>query len=221
MRRWKLIGPAAVAGLVLTGCGSTPDGGHAATSSTAVSVSVVDSGFGQRNNIVEALIIVKSNDPRAVGEFVTVSVNFLDSTGEILATEEQVESFTWDSQELALPVHANIDGDVDSIEVSTSLSDHGTTDAKPKLREVDARLESGEFAPTVATFELVNRSSEPLTDLRVGVVCFDAKGNIVGGGREYPALIAPRKEIKVSADVVVQSSAKKCRAFPNYGSLTS
>lgn len=91
-------------------------------------VEIVDSGFGQDGEFVQGVVIVTSTGERSVGEFVTVSVNFLGTEGEILSTEEQVESFNWVGQELVLPISFltdRSDVSVASMDPSVTLSDYG------------------------------------------------------------------------------------------------
>ena len=42
------------------------------------------------------------------------------------------------------------------------------------------------FNGIVASFTFTNNTAEDLTDLRVGVVCYDAAAGIIGGGSDVP-----------------------------------
>lgn len=67
-------------------------------------VEIIDSGFGQKPGSAMAVVIAKSINGTLAGHYVTATVNFLDESGAILSTEEQIEILSWDDQELVLPV---------------------------------------------------------------------------------------------------------------------
>lgn len=215
--------------LATAGCGSSDDtsesdGDGDGGGSAKPTVEVVDSGFGQSGEYVQAMVIVTSDSPASVGEFVTVSVNFLDEAGTIVATEEQVESFTWEGQELVLPVFGDVSSvpkaTIASIETSASISEHGSS-AEPKepLEPVDSTEIGSTYGTPTASFEITNPSDEDWTDLRVAVVCYDGAGKIIGGTSTYPELIAAGMTSKVDADVTTDGDPATCTAYPNYGAV--
>lgn len=189
------------------------------------SVELVADGFGKRDDTVRGIAIVTSNDEAAVGEFVTVSMNFLDESGSIISTEEQVESLSWVGQELVLPVsmYGNDDGSsVASVETSVSVSDYGmgSQDPLPPLETVQSQeVTEGTYGGAVATFEMTNESDTDLEDLRIGVVCYDDSDAIVGGDSNYPGLLAAGQTIRLDVDVTVTGMPERCEAFPNYGTM--
>ena len=221
-----------VLALALAGCGGS-DGGSdsgptgpssAKPGTTTPTVEVVASGFGQRDAYVQGIAIVTSADKAAVGEFATVSMNFLDETGATLGTEEQTEQFSWVNQQLVLPVWLDLSSTdpkakVAKIEVSATLSDNGSSaSSRPELASVETTTIGDDAdGSTTATFELTNSGSEDLKDLRVGVVCYDADQAIIGGTSEYPDLVAAGKTVRIDADVVTSGTPASCTAYPNYG----
>src|SRR5690625_3956548 len=106
----RLFSFLAASALLLTACGGSADepgqdvelGSEA--SDASVTVELTEAGFAQRDEYVQGIAVVTTEDDRAVGEFVTVSMNFLDASGEIVGTSDQVESFSWVGQDLVLPV---------------------------------------------------------------------------------------------------------------------
>lgn len=224
--------------LVLSACGgadkdpsaSAPagsDGGDQNASSGSgdeePTVEIVDSGFVQSDeSSVEAIVIVHTDDEAAIGEFVTATVNFLDADGQILVTEEQVESFSWVGQDLVLPVTAfDPNGTVATIDPSISLSDYGATEpVGAPLPVLDATeiQESGSPGYYTPSFGFTNETDTDLEDLRVGVVCYDDAMNIIGGGSTYPSVAPAGNTIRIDADGVKASETPaSCKAFVNYG----
>lgn len=65
--------------------------------------------------------------------------------------------------------------------------------------------------------ELVNPLDTDLENVRVGIVCSDAAGQIVGGKAEFPALIAAGTSVTLESDVVTSGTPADCVAHPNYG----
>lgn len=220
---------------LLAGCGGTAedddqepagsDGGaqnaDPSNPDDAPKVEIVDSGFGQGEYTTQAMVIVSTDSETAIGEFVTVSVNFLDAKGQILATAEQVESFTWVGQELAMPVTpTDLDekAKVASIEPSVSLSDYGTTEeSKPPLPVLDStEIRKGEYGGFTASFALTNETDAELKSPRVGVVCYDVADKIIGGTSTYPEFVPAGRTIRIDADPTVSGQPKSCKAFVNY-----
>lgn len=186
---------------------------------------IVDHGFGQSDDATQAIVIVRNDSEAAVGEFLTVSVNFLDADGELVGTETQIESFSWVGQELALPVLLFMDGPnvaVAGLDPSISLSDYGdSTLARTPLPVLETTDITGDRSGGyTASFDFTNETGADLTDLRVGVACYDTRGAIIGGTSIYPELAPAGKTIRVDAEYLVASETPtSCKAFVNYGLL--
>ncbi len=192
----------------------------------APQLTLVDSGFGQRDVYVQGIAIVTTDSEEAVGEFVTVSMNFLNAKGDIIGTEEQVEHFSWAGQKLVHPVWLDLSDNskakVAKVDVTMDLRSHGSgTTSKPALSEIKStEVKKQEYGSGyTAIFQMKNVSPEPLKDTRVGVVCYSSSGKIIGGASEYPNLIAPGKTVRLSVDVTTAGKPESCTAFPNYDAV--
>ena len=215
-----------MAALLLVGCGA---GGKSATGGSTKErppAKVVASGFGQNGKYVEGIAIVTSDNPASVGRGVTASANFLDAVGHVIATEEQVESFSWPDQQLVLPVWLDLsnsppDTKVASGDVSVSVSDYATPkspDMKPLPVLVSNRIRRNSYGGFTTDFTFTNDTGADLKDLRVGVVCYDAGGTIIGGSSIYPNLAPAGKPIRLEpTTLTVSGEPITCKAFPNYG----
>jgi hypothetical protein len=184
-------------------------------------VEIVDFGFGQSKCCDQGMVVVTTDSEAAIGESVTVTANFLDADGQILATVEQIESFNWVGQELALPLTPyDLDdkAKVASIDPSVALSDYGITEpAKAPLPVLEAtEIKKGEFSDYTASFAFTNETDADLENLRVGVVCYNAAQKIVGGTTTYPELAPASKTIRIDADPTVSGKPASCKAFVNY-----
>lgn len=183
---------------------------------------LVESGFGQNGDYTQGIVIVESLDEAVLGEFVEVSVNFLDASGDIIATESQTESFNWVGQELVLPVWLDTSDrgrvEVDSIDASFTISEHGMhgEELEP-LEQVEAEtVREGQYGDTTAEFLLTNDTDETWQGLRLGIVCRDADDTIIGGTSEYPSAIPAGGTSKVEANVTVSEEPETCSLYPNY-----
>ncbi len=203
--------------------GSDGGSGNADTdgSNAAPAAEIVNAGFAQGEYTTQAMVIVTTETEAAVGEFVTASVNFLDANGQILATAEQVESFNWVGQELALPVTpSGLDGNakVASIDPSVSMSDYGTTEeARDPLPVLDStEIKKGEYGGFTASFALTNETDADLKSPRLGIVCYNAADKIIGGTSTYPNVVPAGKTVRIDAEPTVSAKPASCRAFVNY-----
>jgi hypothetical protein len=229
--RPALTAVAATTVLLLTGCGGVSESdsraidsatGGAAQGSTEEesggSVEVVDTGFGQREEYVQGIAVVIAEP---VGEFVTVSMNFLDDSGQVVATEEQVESVSRAGQELVLPVWHSLDDHktkIALVEATASISDYGTPgEDYPDL----GTYETTEIAKDgyTAKFRLTNPTDETVENARVGVVCYNDDGDIIGGGSDYPELWPAGGEIVIDASITTSGKPARCVAHARHEAL--
>jgi hypothetical protein len=222
----------ATATLALAACGGDPDivetgePAPAADSPTATGESesegeqgqLVDYGVGQNGQYAAGVAVVENTADHG-GQTVTVSMNFLDREGEILTTESQVESFAYAGQTIVLHVFADLGNPrakVASVEPTLLVEDEGTFEESDlRLDPVESTEVRQQYGARTAKFLLTNPSSEPLQDLRVGVLCVDDAGTIIGGGSTYPDLIAPNGQAALEADVTVSGEPASCTAYPS------
>jgi len=188
-------------------------------------VTLKASGFGQSGAYVQGIAIVTTQSKSSVGQFVTVSANFFDKSDALVATEQQVESFSWVGQKLVLPIWLDL-SDKGSVKIarmkpSVTISDNGGAAAAkaelPVLKSTEVR--KSKYEGTTASFAFKNNSDTDLENLRVGVVCYDKAGRIIGGQASYPDLAPARQTIRIDTQVVTSHKPKLCKAFPSYGDL--
>jgi hypothetical protein len=235
MRLGTLIASAAVL-ILLAGCGSgaekKPSGGadegrsvaksDSSSDDSKPSVKLVAQGFGQSDEYPTGIAIVTTNSKASIGESVTVSANLMDAKGQILATEEQIEQFNWTGQELVLPISFDLSNQpharATKIEASASISDYGMRGEEkaplPTLNSAEVKM--GEYGGRTASFAFKNTTKDALKGIRVGIVCYNKAGSIIGGSSEYPSLAAPGATIRIDSDVTTSGMPANCKAFPNY-----
>lgn len=195
---------------------ATPaDGGEGDT----IAASLEAAGFGQSGDYLWITSVVRNEAPTG-GQFVTVSFNLLDEGGNLLATESQVESFNAPGQRLAVgtQVDAPTNGTVASVE-ATLLVDEGMAPEFPDvtLEAGEVTLRPDEFGGMTASATLTNPSQETLPGARVGVICTDAAGTIIGGGSAYPDLVPAGGQIVAEVDVIVSGEPASCEMLANPG----
>lgn len=237
--------PALLVGALLAGCGvagsqtATPTAGAssaavtpsaAATPSPTASAQASDAqpaaklvkaGFGQRDQYVWVTSIVQAVGDDAVGKFITVQFNVLDRSGKILASIDQVEALTSKGQKIALGTQVDLpSAKVKAAKVEATLAVGNDTGDPPgdfNVTATPATVGKDEYGGLTATFQLINSGSGRVKDARVGVVCMNKAGDIVGGTSDYPDLIPPHGKIRVDAPLTTTGTPATCEVYPGPG----
>lgn len=199
--------------------GTGPSGGLPGTAKGAAGpVEIVGTGFAQDGQYVEGVAVVRVNDPKAVGEYITVSMNFLDQAGSILATEGHVEQAWWAGQELALPISTELhEGEAVRVDASVSISDYGDSEEpRGPLAPMKSKQVMASGGEVIAVFEFTNGTSKAVADLRVGIACYDSAGTIVGGNSSYPDPVAPGRTIRIESEIRTSAEPSSCTAYPSF-----
>lgn len=179
---------------------------------------LVEFGFGQDGQYASAMALVENTSDHG-GQTVTVTVNFLDKAGDIITTESQVESFTHAGQLVALQVWGDLGtkrAKVASIEPTLLVEDEETFEESDvefgPVNSTAIRNEYGMWKPKIV---LQNPTGDALQDIRIGVVCRDEAGKIIGGGVDYPDVLPPNGQIVLDPMITVGSKPSVCTAFPS------
>lgn len=236
--RITLFAAAAATALLLSACGSsstgtdaTADGGAKITSQkkegdSKPAVEIIDTAHTQNDEYVTGVVLVRANSDDAVGKFVTVSYNVLDGDGQILATEEQIESFSWKGQDIGFPIFVSLDAtpgakaaSIDPV-VTIDADSFGASDPKEPLPVLKATsIVKEEYGDGfTASFGFTNSSEENLESMRVSGVCFNKAGKVIGGETTYPDAAAGRT-IRIDVESIAMVGGAKphaCKAYLNY-----
>lgn len=239
--RLPLLAATAAIAILLTACGSSdPDSKSAGSDagdeiastvdqsdqqSEGPEAEIIDYAFVQDGEYVKGIALVRANSDDAVGKFVSVSYNVLDANGQILATEEQIETFSWVGQEIGFPLFVSLDATpkakVASIDPAVSVGDdsfdEAHEDALPVLEAQSIRKDKYGNGYTVS-FGFTNESDEKLEGLRVAAVCFDKAGKVIGGDTTYPDAL-PGRAIRIDIDYLITVDDQKpdaCKGYMNY-----
>jgi hypothetical protein len=62
-----------------------------------------------------------------------------------------------------------------------------------------------EFGGYEASATLTNPTSEPMKNPRIGAVCLDSAGAIIGGGSAFPNLVPPSGQVLVKTNLLIVS----------------
>lgn len=215
-----------MATFLLTACGSDSepddskdDSGSDDASSEQVA-EIVEYGFGQRDQYVYAPVIIKGTAEKA-GQFVTVSANALDESGEIIATETQVEQITSPGQELVAAVFFDLGAGaatVADLEVTLTSDDEGDSTDEPDLGTAEATSITEQYGTTTAAAEFENTTNDTI-DLNATAVCRDTAGTIIGGAFTSHGDVAAGSTALVDVDVTVSSPPATCTIYFNDSSI--
>ena len=165
--------------------------------------------------------LVQNQSEDNVGRFVTVQFNLYDKSGELIASTEQVESFSRADQALVLGTQVDVPdkGKVAKVEATLAMSEYdgGSTDSGPEIKTGKVKFAEDEYGGSVARFEVYNATKSALKDVRVGVICFDSKGRVNGGGSDYPELIPPSGKVLSQTSLIVSGTTERCEAYAGPG----
>lgn len=235
--RIRLFAGIAATALLLTACGSESSSSDEAGSDTGDKVSsaeeaeegpeaeIVDYAFVQDGEYVKGIALVRANNEDAVGKFVTVSYNVLDADGQILATEEQIETFSWAGQEIGFPFFVSLDATpkakVASVDPVVSVGDDSYDeeyDAELPVLDAQSVAKDKYSNGYTVSFGFTNDTDEALEGLRVAAVCFDKGGKVIGGETTYPDAL-PGRAIRIDVEYLRTVDDQKpatCKAYLNY-----
>jgi hypothetical protein len=144
------------------------------------------------------------------------SWNFLDSAGEIVKSESQVNSFNFTGQTIAVTTQVDVGKGVKvaSIEPTLLIKDDGLfEETEVDFGPVDAKVKNAEYGGWTVSFPVKNPTSEPLESPSIGIVCRDAQGKINGANFSFPELVPPNGEITADSDVTVSGTPDSCKAY--------
>jgi hypothetical protein len=176
---------------------------------------IVDSGFGQNGSSAHAVVLVKNTADHG-GQMVTVSVNFLDASGKILATESQIDSFNVEGQTIATQVDAFDLGraKVASIEPTLLVKDEGTfNETDYDLGTVKGTNIKRQYGAWTGDFIVENPTAEAIESPAVRVACRDSAGVINGGGYTFPDLVPPNGQVVADVGLTLGSKPSSCTAY--------
>ena len=153
---------------------------------------LVDTGFGQRDEYAWVTSLVQNQSADNVSHFVTVQFNLYDKSGELIASTDQVESFSSADQTMAIGTQVDVPDKkkVAKVEATLAVGDEtgGDGEDAPEIKTGKVKVVKDEYGTTVGRFEVYNSTKEALKSVRVGVICYDAKDRVNGGGSAYPDL---------------------------------
>lgn len=207
-----------------TTAASTGSGNVATESTASVTKSapkqlgtIVDSGFGQEKEYVWVTALVHNNSTY-VGQTVTVNFNVLDGAGNILKSESQVENFYAPEADHAVGTQVSLKSGekAASVEATVDVEASGAFSDKPfpTMPTTKPKIEKDEYGGAQASFTLTNPLSVAVKSPRVGVICQDSAGKIVGGGSSYPDLVPAGGKIRVDTRLLISGTASECAAYP-------
>jgi hypothetical protein len=224
--------------LFLVGCAGQPSGSDQQTSeprepATAGSANgknpdperksarLLQTGFGQSGEYAWVTSLVENQAEDNVGQFVTVQFNLLDSAGEILASTDQVESFSRADQKLAVGTQVEIPdrGEVAKVEATMEVSDHSDVDTEPfpEITTGKVKVAKSEYGGTVGRVQVNNPTDKSLKSPRVDLICLDAKDRVIGGGSSYPELIPPSGRVLTEVTLIASGRIERCDAYAGPG----
>ena len=180
-------------------------------------------GFGREGEYGWVTAVVSNTSADNVGRFVTVQFNMLDAKGDIVTSQDQVEQFTSASQTLALGIQVGLTSKkrkkIAKVEATLGLGSESDLKDAPNLPVGKVKLAKGEYGGLQTSFEVKNPNARAEKSARIGIVCFNKSGRIVGGGSNYPELIPAKGRVLVEAEVLTSGKPDSCEAYATPSTL--
>ncbi|QDB79619.1 hypothetical protein FE251_09720 [Georgenia wutianyii] len=183
-----------------------------ASEELADGIVIREAGVGQEGEYARAVALVETRG--YVGEFLTVHFNVFDADDELIASGEQVEVIASEAGTFAVGTMVDVGAArAARVEATHAISDYGMGGkALPTIEPAPVTL--GDYG--LATIRLTNPTSEPWENLRIGIVCRNAEGAIVGGGDSYPSLVPANAESMADGYVIAGDGVTECTAYPQH-----
>lgn len=219
--------------LSLSACGSDPDSSDSDSSTGSTQEDsqeegeqgrIVESGFGQSGQYAWVTAAVENLSDHG-GQTVTVNFNVMDESGEVIGSQSQVESFNIAGQSIAVGTQVDLGPRVDaaSVEATLLVEDDNTfeeTDVDLGVVEADSiQVDQYDKKTWHAKFSIENPTDEPLQSPRIGVICKDATGEVIGGGSDYPELVPASGEVAIDPYLITSGKPTECAAYVAAGML--
>lgn len=196
--------------------GSTASAKKGGKSKSKPAGELLASGFGQSDEYVWVTSLVKNN-ASTVGQTVTVQFNLYDKTGALIGSDSQVESFASIGQLLAAGTQIDLKAHQKAARVKATLlvEDEGvfSDEPFPAIKTSAVKVGKDEFGGVSASFDVMNPTNKPLKDPRIGIICYNAKKQIIGGSDEFPDLVPPSGKYHVDSSVNVSGTPATCTAY--------
>ena len=185
-----------------------------ASSRKDTAVTLLKSGFGLAGEYAYVIALVR-NDSSKSGGTVTASFNLLDASGDILATETQVESFPRPGAVMSLGTQVSVPAGKKPVKVEATVDVEwpgiGSQEPFPVVPATPVQLVKQEFGTSyVAKSTLTNPLDTTLKSPRVSVICYNAAGVPIGGGTDYPDLLPPHGKALTEVDLLTTGKPAKC-----------
>lgn len=182
---------------------------------------MLETGFGQDGEYAWVTSLVQNQSADNIGHFVTVQFNAYDKGGELIESTEQVESFSRADQKMALGTQIDVEDKkkVAKVEATLVVGDEtgGGSEPSPEIKTGKVKVVEDEYGGTIARFEVYNPTKEALKNVRIGVICYDTRDRVNGGGSDYPELIPPSGKVLSKTSLIVSGKTDRCEAYAGPG----
>lgn len=195
----------------------TPTGTPTAKPADKTAATLVKSGFGQSGQFVWVTSLVH-NDSKAVGQTVTVHYDLLDASGARVKKADAMASFSRVGEDLAVGAQVAVRPGIEVASVNARMTVKYTGSLAgayfPALTVSNMKVVKAASGSWTMQFDVANPTARPVQSPRIGVICFNGKGKIIGGASDYPARVPAKGKTAVRpAGAIVSGKPAKCEAY--------
>lgn len=185
---------------------------------------VKSNGFGQDGKGLGYGVVIENPNTSAALEGASLQIVAYDEADTVLGTEEATIPLVPPSTTIHFGGSTYIDTESPVKRIETQITDMGnpqkaTTDEIPPFPSEAITFHESSFSKTVSGI-IGNPFTVPLENLYVGVVAFDDKDQIVGGGFTFLDFLLPEGKSPFSTSVTVNGTPTHFEVSPILSSLT-
>ena len=148
---------------------------------------------------------------------VEYELKLLDSTGEEITSEWNTFPYLFPQQTLGVFFRTSIDEEdppVANVEITHGFEDSISAEGFPNPLSVDmVKIWEDDYWP-IATGIVKNASSTIYTDVRTSILCYNAAGEIIGGGYTYTDFIPEEEQVEFHTYIDTYDTVASMEAFP-------
>ena len=184
-------------------------------------VSLVNSGYGQKDNQVAYGALIENASADAAATSISVHVTVYDGSGTVIAVEDNYIQLILPGETQAFASTAYL-GDgllVGSVEFIFRVDTMAPASDLPYLTSTNINYQPDDYSPKV-TGQIENPYDVKLEYVQVVVIAYDADGAIIGGGTGYIDFISAGKKAAVEVYITTSSEPDSFEMYATANQLS-
>ena len=205
---------------------ATAGSASAASPKKAGDLQTIKVGYGVSKSTVGAglpdyawaVAVIRNRTDRIAG--LNVSFSAYDAAGKVLGQSDtsapivRAKATVAAGTQIEVPRGKRIAKVTATANILDNLSQKDTS-ANSRFVASGVRYQPEEYTDGKVVGEIVSQYRDTVNQVYVGAVCYDAAGNIIGGGEHYVEQIGPGQHVGFQSDnLIVSTRPARCEVYP-------